>query len=427
MEMNIFLIAGLFLLLFLGAPIFVALCLPTVAAILLFTNNELTVVAMKMFGGIDKFSLLSVPFFILAANIMKNGGIGRRIVDWAAAMVGDTTGGLAFTTEVASMFFGAVSGSSPSTVVAIGGLLYPGLQEKKYPKGFSLGLIASSGSVALLIPPSITAIMYCTMTNVSVGELFMAGLTAGLVYGVVFLVYIYLYAKKHKIPKEAKASWKDKGRATFNALWALGVPIIIIGGIYSGICTPTEASGLSCVYALLVSVFIYREMDMKVFRATLVASIKTTAQTMILMAAAAAFAWLLTVGGLPQLFSTWMAGLDIGATGFLFILCAYMLVAGMFIDGVSAFMIILPIVMSTVTALNINLIHLGVIMITTVCIGMFSPPFGLNLFVAQPIANCKMGEIYKGVLPFFVISLVALVIIVLVPGVSLALPNFLYH
>ena len=426
MEMNIFLIAGLFLLLFLGAPIFVALCLPTVAAILLCTNNELTGVAMKMFGGIDKFSLLSVPFFILAANIMKNGGIGRRIVDWAAAMVGDTTGGLAFTTEVASMFFGAVSGSSPSTVVAIGGLLYPGLQEKKYPKGFSLGLIASSGSVALLIPPSITAIMYCTMTNASVGELFMAGLTAGLVYGVVFLVYIYLYAKKHKIPKEAKASWKDKGRATFNALWALGVPIIIIGGIYSGICTPTEASGLSCVYALLVSVFIYREMDMKVFRATLVASIKTTAQTMILMAAAA-FAWLLTVGGLPQLFSTWMAGLDIGATGFLFILCAYMLVAGMFIDGVSAFMIILPIVMSTVTALNINLIHLGVIMITTVCIGMFSPPFGLNLFVAQPIANCKMGEIYKGVLPFFLISLVALVIIVLVPGVSLALPNFLYH
>ena len=427
MEMNIFLIAGLFLLLFLGAPIFVALCLPTAAAILLFTNNELTVVAMKMFGGIDKFSLLSVPFFILAANIMKNGGIGRRIVDWAAAMVGDTTGGLAFTAEVASMFFGAVSGSSPSTVVAIGGLLYPGLREKKYPKGFSLGLIASSGSVALLIPPSITAIMYCTMTNASVGELFMAGLTAGLVYGIVFLVYIYLYAKKNKIPKEAKSSWKDKGRATFDALWALGVPIIIIGGIYSGICTPTEASGLSCVYALLVSVFIYKEMDMRVFRETLVASIKVAAQTMILMSAAAAFAWLLTVGGLPQLFSTWMAGLDIGPTAFLFILCLYMLIAGMFIDGVSAFMIILPIVMTTVTALNINLIHLGVIMITTVCIGMFSPPFGLNLFVAQPIAGCKMGEIYKGVLPFFLISLVALLLIVLIPGISLALPNFLYH
>lgn len=427
MAMNIFLIAGMFILLFMGAPIFVALCLPTAASLLLFTNNDLTVVAMKMFGGIDKFSLLSVPFFVLAANIMKNGGIGRRIVDWAAAMVGDTTGGLGFTTEVASMFFGAVSGSSPSTVVAIGGLLYPGLREKHYPKGFSLGLIASSGSVALLIPPSITAIMYCTMTNASVGELFMAGLTAGIVYGICFLLYIYVYAKRHNIPKEAKASWADKGRATLNALWALGVPIIIIGGIYSGICTPTEASGLSCVYALLVSVFIYKEMDMKLFRETLVASIRTTAQTMILMAAASAFAWLLTVGGLPQAFSSWMATLDIGKTSFLLILCVYMLIAGMFIDGVSAFMIILPIVLSTVNALDINLIHLGVIMITTVCIGMFTPPFGLNLFVAQPIANAKMGEIYKGVLPFCLISIVALVIIVLVPEISLFLPNILYH
>ena len=426
MEMNIFLIVSMFLLLFLGAPIFVSLCLPTAAAILIFTSNDLTVVAMKMFGGIDKFSLLSVPFFILAANIMKNGGIGRRIVNWAGAMVGDTTGGLAFTAEVASMFFGAVSGSSPSTVVAIGGLLYPGLQEKKYPKGFSLGLIASSGSVALLIPPSITAIMYCTMTNASVGELFMAGLTAGLVYGIVFLIYIYLYAKKHKIPKEEKTSFAQKMSATKEALWALGVPIIIIGGIYSGICTPTEASGLSCVYALLVSIFVYKEMDKKVFLATVSASIKTAAQTMILMSAAAAFAWLLTVGGLPQLFSAWMSTLDISALGFLALLCVYMLIAGMFIDGVSAFMIILPIVMETVTALNIDLIHLGVIMITTVCIGMFSPPFGLNLFVAQPIANAKMGEIYKGVLPFFALSLIALVIIVLVPGVSLALPTLLY-
>ncbi len=427
MEMNIFLIVAMFLLLFLGTPIFAALCLPTVAAIMLFTNNEITVVAMKMFGGIDKFSLLSVPFFILAANIMKNGGIGRRIVNWAGAMVGDTTGGLAFTTEVASMFFGAVSGSSPSTVVAIGGLMYPGLREKNYPKGFALGLIASSGSVALLIPPSITAIMYCTMTNASVGELFMAGLTAGLVYGLVFLIYIYIYAKAKHIPTEPKTTWAQKGRATLDALWALGVTIIIIGGIYTGICTPTEASGLSCVYGLFVSFFIYKEMDKKLFIETLVASIKTTAQTMILMAAAAAFAWLLTVGGLPQLFSAWMATLDITPLGFLALLCVYMLIAGMFIDGVSAFMIILPIVMSTVTALGIDLIHLGVIMITTVCIGMFSPPFGLNLFVAQPISDASMAEIYKGAYPFFIISLVALVVIVLVPEVSLALPNLLYH
>lgn len=427
MEMSIFLTVGMFVLLFMGAPIFVALCLPTAVSLLLFTNNDLMAVAVNMFGGIDKFSLLSVPFFILAANIMKNGGIGRRIVNWAAAMVGDATGGLAFTTEVASMFFGAVSGSSPSTVVAIGGLLYPGLREKKYPKGFSLGLIASSGSVALLIPPSITAIMYCTLTNASVGELFIAGLSAGIIYGICFLIYIYIFAMRHKIPKEKRVSWREKGKATLDALWALGVPIIIIGGIYSGLCTPTEASGLSCVYALIVSVFIYREMDMKLFRETMAASIRTTAQTMILMAAASAFAWLLTVGGLPQTFSTWMSGLDITATTFLLILCVYMLIAGMFIDGVSAFMIVLPIVLSTVRTLGINEIHLGVIMITCVAIGMFTPPFGLNLFVAQPIANAKMGEIYKGVIPFCFISIVALLILVLIPQISLFLPNLLYH
>ena len=427
MEMNIFLVVSMFVLLFLGAPIFVALCLPTVLSLILFTPNDIMVVAMNMFSGIDKFSLLSVPFFVLAANIMKNGGIGQRIVNWAAAMVGDATGGLAFTTEVASMFFGAVSGSSPSTVVAIGGLLYPGLREKHYPKGFSLGLIASSGSVALLIPPSITAIMYCTMTNASVGELFMAGLSAGVLYGICFLVYIYFFALRHKIKKEARASFKQKWMATVDALWALGVPIIIIGGIYSGLCTPTEASGLSCVYALLVSVFIYKQMDFKLFKETMAASIRTTAQTMILMAAASAFAWLLTVGGLPQLFSKWMAALDINKTGFLLILCVYMLIAGMFIDGVSAFMIILPIVLSTVSSLGINLIHLGVIMITTVAIGMFTPPFGLNLFVAQPIANAKMSEIYKGVLPFCAISIIALLVIVFVEPLSLFLPNILYH
>ena len=427
MQMSIFLIAGMFILLFLGAPIFVALCLPTILSIMLFTGDGILIVALKMFGGIDKFSLLSVPFFILAANIMKNGGIGRRIVNWAAAIVGQTTGGLAFTTEVASMFFGAVSGSSPSTVVAIGGLLYPGLQEKKYPKGFSLGLIASSGSVALLIPPSITAIMYCTMTNASVGELFMAGLSAGIIYGVCFLIYIYFYAKRHGIAVEKKTTWGDKWKATVDAIWALGVTIIIIGGIYSGICTPTEASGISCIYALIISVCVYREMSLRNFIDTLKASIRTTAQTMILMSAASAFAWLLTMGGLPQAFSSWMATLDINATTFLLILCVYMIIAGMFIDGVSAFMIILPIVMSTVTALNINLIHLGVIMVTNVAIGMFTPPFGLNLFVAQPIANAKMGEIYKGVYPFCVISIIALVIIVLVPQISLFLPNLLYH
>lgn len=427
MQMSIFLIVLLFVMLLAGVPVFIALCLPTLLSMLIFTDLDLMVISQRMIGGIDKFSLLSVPFFVMGANVMKNGGIGKRIVDWASAMVGAATGGIATTAEVASMFFGAVSGSSPSTVVAIGGLLYPELIRNKYPRGFAVGLITSSGSVALLIPPSITAIMYSTLTGASIGELFIAGLGAGLIYGLCFLGYIYFFSIRHKIPKQPKTSLKDKLLATKKAGWALGVPVIIIGGIYSGICTPTEASGLSTIYALIVSIFLYKEMDWKTFKETLYASVKTTAQVMVLMCAASVFAWLLTVGQLPQMFSAWVAEQNMTALQFLGIVCIYMFISGMFIDGVSAFMIILPMVMPMTTMLGIDLVHLGIIMITNVAIGMFTPPFGLNLFVAQPISGAPMSEIFKGVIPFVIVSLVALALIVFFPQISLFLPNLLYH
>ncbi len=427
MEMSFFLIGSMFLLLMLGVPIFVALCLPSLISLIMFTNFDLMIISQRMIGGIDKFSLLSVPFFIMGANVMKNGGIGRRIVEWAGTMVGGARGGLAITVEVASMFFGAVSGSSPATVVAIGGLMYPTLMKNKYPKGFTVGLIAAGGSVALLIPPSITAIMYATMTGASVGELFIAGLGAGLLYGLCFLAYIYFYVRKYNIPSGAKTTLRDKLLATKNAGWALGVPVIIIGGIYTGFCTPTEASGLSTVYAMVVSMLIYREMDWKNFKATLYASVKTTAQTMILLCAASVFAWLLTVGQAPQAFSNWVVEQNMSAINFLIIISIYMLITGMFMSGVSAFMIILPMVIPMISALNIDLVHLGLIMITTVAIGMFTPPFGLNLFVAQPICNVPMIAVFKGVMPYVIISLVALVLIVAFPQISLFLPNLFYH
>ena len=426
MEMSYVLISLLFILLFAGVPVYIALGLPSLVCLLFFSNTDLMMISQRMIGGIDKFALLSVPFFIMGANVMKNGGIGTRIVNWARVMVGAAPGGLAATTEVASMFFGAVSGSSPSTVVAIGGLLFPELAKSKYSKGFSVGLITSSGSVALLIPPSITAIIYATLTNASIGELFIAGLGAGIVYGLCFLVYIFIYAKRHNIAPDPKTTARQKLRATLDAGWALGVPVIIIGGIYTGICTPTEASGLSTIYALVVSCFIYREMSWKSFKETLFASVKTTSQVMILMCAASVFAWVLTVGQMPQQFSEWVSTMNLSPLAFLGIICVYMLIAGCFIDGVSAFMIILPMVLPMASSLNINLVHLGIIMITTVAIGMFTPPFGLNLFVAQPIAGGKMSEIFRGVMPFVLVSIVALILIVLFPEISLVLPNLVY-
>lgn len=416
----------LFALLFLSSPVFISLSLSALLAFVLYTDMPLTVVAQRMFGGIDKFALMSIPFFILGANVMKVGGIARRILNWAYTLVGGLKGGLALTTEVACMFFGAVSGSSPATVVAIGGLMYPALKEKQYGGGFSVGLITASGSVALLIPPSISAIIYGAVTGVSVGALFMAGLGAGILYGIVYFLYCYWYARKAGVPVDKKASYAEKWRATKEASWALGIPAIIMGGIYLGIFTPTEASGIAAVYAIFVSMFIYKEMDLKSLFKTCIISAEATAQVMILLAAASVFGWILTVGQVPQSLAQFIIDSNFGPVAFLMMINIILVIAGMFIDGSSAIIIIAPLVYPIAMQLGINPVHLGVIMVANAAIGMFTPPFGLNLFVAQPATGESMVNIIKGVMPFVLISLVALLLITYLPDVSLIIPRMVY-
>jgi len=341
-------------------------------------------------------------------------------------MVGHRTGGMALTTEVACMFFGAVSGSSPATVIAIGGLTYPQLQRDNYGKDFSTGLITSSGSVALLIPPSISAIVYGSVTGVSVGALFMAGFGAGILYGIFYLVYCYVYAKKHDVMKAEKVSAKGRLKATKEAAWALGVPVIIIGGIYAGIFTPTEAAGVSAVYAIIVSLFIYREMNLKQLWKCCVDSAASTAQVMILLAAASVFGYVMTVGQVPQALSTAIINANLGKYGFLLLVNLLMILEGMFIDGSSAIIITAPLLYGAATSLGIDPVHLGVIMVANAAIGMFTPPFGLNLFVAQPVTGNDMKTIMKGVLPFVAISILALFVITYIPQISMFLPNLVY-
>jgi C4-dicarboxylate transporter DctM subunit len=391
-----------------------------------FIDVPLTIVAQRMLGGVDKFALMAIPFFIFGANVMKTGGIARRILDWTYCVVGGMKGGIALTTEVACMFFGAVSGSSPATVVAIGGLMYPALQEKQYGEGFSVGLIASSGSVALLIPPSISAIIYGAVTGVSVGALFIAGFGAGAIYGLAYLIYSIYYAYKQKLPVDAKASFADKVAATKKASWALGIPGIIIGGIYAGIFTPTEASGVAAVYAVLISIFIYKDMNLKSLYKTVVASAESTAQVMILLAAASVFSYILTVGQVPQDLTNFIISQDLGRIQFLLMINVILVVAGMFIDGSSAIIIIAPLVYPIAVGMGINPIHLGVIMVANAAIGMFTPPFGLNLFVAQAATGVNMMKIIKGVIPFVIISLIALMFITYIPEISLFLPKLIY-
>ena len=417
---------SLLILLVLGVPVFVSLGLSSLIAVAGFSDFPLMIIVQRMIGGVDKFSLMAIPFFILAANVMKTGGIARRILDWAGCMVGHQRGGMAVTTEVACMFFGAVSGSSPATVLAIGGLTYPKMVEQGYPKSFSTGLITSSGSVALLIPPSISAIVYCSVTGASVGALFMAGLGAGLLYGICFLLYCIWYAKKHNIPKAPKTSGRERWKITKDAAWALGVPVIIIGGIYAGIFTPTEAAGVSAVYAIIVSLFIYKEMTLKQLWECCVASAGTTAQVMILLAAASAFGYVLTIGQVPQMLSALIVNADLSRVGFLLMVNLLMILEGMFIDGSSAIIITAPLLYNAALDLGIDPVHFGVIMVANAAIGMFTPPFGLNLFVAQPVTGNNIKDIMKGVLPFVAIAIFALMLITYIEPVSMIFPRLLY-
>lgn len=424
--MSLFLLLIFFLLVVVGAPVFVALSFSSFATLLFFTDLPLMVVAQRMLGGIDKFSLMSVPFFILGANVMKKGGIADRILKWSEVMVGSTRGGLAFTTIIACMFFGAVSGSSPATVIAIGGLMYPALKANNYDGGFNIGLITSSGSIALLIPPSISAIIYGSVTGASVGALFMAGVGAGLIYSVAYLIYAYIYARKNKIEPGRKTTSKEKIKATLSASWALGIPVIIMGGIYGGVFTATEASGVAAIYAILVSIFIYKEMDFKDLVQTCVDSAQSTAQLMFLLAGASIFGWVLTVAQVPQSLTNLIIGGNFGANTFLMLVNLLLLVAGMFIDGSSAIIITAPLIYPIAMQLGINPIHLGVIMVANAAIGMFTPPFGLNLFVAGPATGESMGNIMKGVIPFVIISIIALLFITYIPEISLFLPRLVY-
>lgn len=423
--MIFYLLIVLGVLLFLGTPVFVSLSLASFLSFSIFTDTSLTILTQRMFSGINKFSLLAVPFFILGANIMKTGGIAERILDLAIKLVGSVKGGLAYATQLSSMFFGAISGSSPATVVAIGNLMYPSLLEKGYGGNFSIGLITASGSVALLIPPSISAIIYASITGVSVGALFMAGLGAGIVYGAAYMIYIWFYCRRNDVPAEKRASRREILHATKRAGWALGIPVIIIGGIYSGIFTPTESAAVAAVYSMIIALFVYKEMSWKDLYKVTVDSAISTSQVMLLLAAASIFGYVLTMGQAPQAIAG-LIGENVSKLQFLLYVNLILLVAGMFIDGSSAIVIMAPLLLPISNSLGVDPLHLGVIMVANASIGMFTPPFGLNIFVAQSQTKLPVTSVMRGVVPFVFISIAVVLIITYIPQISLTLPRLIY-
>ncbi|WIV13021.1 TRAP transporter large permease subunit [Proteiniborus sp. MB09-C3] len=420
-------IGVLFILLFVfllsAMPVFIAMSSASVLSLSLFSPIPLEVVAQRMFSGIDKFSLMAVPFFILAANIMKGGGMSKRIINVADKLVGHLSGGLAMATVISCMFFGALSGSSPATVIAIGGLLLPELLNANYGEKFSLGLITATPAVAVIIPPSIGMIIYGTVTGVSIGDLFIGGVGPGLVWGLITIAYCYFYAKKHKVPVKKRASFKELMTAIKDAGWALGVPIIIIGGIYGGIFTPTESSVVAAIYAIIVSLFIYKELSFKELMNETIDSAVGTAQIMVLLAAASIFSWILTRQQVPQVLAAGLMGITNSKISILLMINIILIIAGMFIDAASIQTILSPLFLPVAINYGIDPVHLGIIMVVNGAIGMSTPPFGLNLFVSSGVAKKPLGTIIKGTMPFILLSLIAMAIVTYVPQVTMFLVN----
>ncbi|MEI8189286.1 MAG: TRAP transporter large permease [candidate division NC10 bacterium] len=414
-------------LLAMAVPIFVVLSFSTLAAFWMHSSIPLETIVQRLFAGLDKFALMAIPFCIVAANVLSAGGMSLRIIAVANVLVGPLPGGLAMATVVACMFFGAISGSSPATVVAMGGLLYPALVQGGYDKRFAIALVVASGSIALIIPPSITMIVYGAVTGTSVGALFVSGFGAGAAYGLGFMGYSYYYAKRNKIPSIPRPPWAQVRATLGDAKWGLGMPILIIGGIYGGIFTPTEAAAVAAVYAIVVALFIYREIGFREFWDVVVQSAGSTAQVMILLAGASVFAYILTSERVTIVLTE--AIVKWGASQFtvLILINIALLIAGMLIDGASIILILGPLLLPVALKVGVDPLHLGIIMVVNTAIGMFTPPFGLNLFVAGTVdEEWTMAKIIPPILPFIWVSLIPLLIVTYVPQVSLWLPKFIY-
>ena len=411
-------------LLILGFPVF--LCLLAAALILLLFFMEIPLVQMHitMFGSVDKFGLLAVPFFLFAGELMGRGGISKRLVAWVMALVGGVRGSLGLTTVGTSTIFGAISGSSPATVAAIGQIMFKPLRDAGYDDKFSVGVLTSSGAIAIVIPPSIAMILYGTAAEENVALLFAAGVLPGLLIAAMMGVYIYAYAYRRGIRERSAFDMAVFLRATKDGIWALGMPFIILGGIYAGVFSPTEAAGVSCVYAIVVTKFIYRDITWKGIWDVAVSSMYLTSQVLIIVAAAGVFSWLLTVSGIPQSMVQWIDSLNLSPWMILLAINILLLIVGCVLDPSSAILVLTPLLLPIVSAIGVDLIHFGIIMTVNLSIGMFTPPFGLNIFVAQAVFKVPLKEIYFGVVPFILINIVALGFVTYLPQLSLYLTQF---
>ena len=411
-------------LLLLGFPLFIILLGTSAILLLWFMNVPLALIPQTMFGSVDKFALLAVPFFLFVGEIMGVGGMSRRIVDWVLSLIGGVRGARGLTTVGACTVFGAISGASVATIAAVGRLMYPSLKER-YGERFSAGMIASTGAIDILIPPSISMIIYGASAEQSVALLFMAGVLPGLLMAAFQAAYIYWYAVHHKIDDGGEPfRWRRFLSATKSGFWSICAPVVILGGIYGGIFAPTEAAGIACVYGIIVTRFIYREISWKQLWDVGVNSMYLTAQIMVIVAAAGVFSWILTVNGVAAASVSMMQGMIHSQWTALLLINVLLLIVGCFIDPTSAILVLTPLLVPICRAYGIDLIHFGIVMTMNLAIGMFTPPFGLNIFVTQALTRAPVSAIYPGLVPFIIITILALAVVTYVPWLSLFLTRF---
>lgn len=420
------LIGLLFLFIALSMPIAMAMGLATLVTMLFVDGAPpVALLARSLVTAADSFPLIAVPLFILAGDLMQAGGMSRRIVEFAFSLVGHVKGGLAYVNVLACCFFAAISGSSPATVAAIGSNLIPEMEKVGYPRAFSSALTAAGGMVGVMIPPSIPFIIYGVTAEVSIGNLFMAGIVPGVLFAIAYMVTARLLLRKNvKLKEEQKTfSYQKVGRSFGSSIWALLVPVIILGGIYGGIFTPTEAGGVAVLYAILVGVFVYRDIRLVDLPKIFAHSAKTSGQILILVVMAGGFGRLLTIAQVPNDLATAISGISSDPLVVLLLINLLLIVIGMFMETIASIIILTPLLLPVAMAVGVDPVHFGVIMTVNLAIGFCTPPLGVNLFVASSVSGVKILQLSAAIIPYFVAMLVLLAAITYIPEISMFLPG----
>ncbi len=424
--MNGLIIFGLLVgLMLTGMPISIALGLAVMTFIFSFTQVPLESVALKLFTGIEKFEIMAIPFFILAGNFLTHGGVAKRMINFASSVVGHWHGGLGLASVLACALFAALSGSSPACVVAIGSIMLPAMVKAGFPPRFGAGVITTSGALGILIPPSIAMVMYSVSTNTSLSALFLAGVVPGAILAIMLGLTTWWRARKNDYPRMANASWGQRMKALRESFWGLLLIVVVMGGIYGGLFTPTEAAAMAAVYAFIVAVFVYKDISLKDVPRVLLSSANMSAMLLYIITNAVLFSFVLANEQIPQHLADWLVNMGLGPITFLLAVNILLLVAGNFMEPSSIILIMAPILFPVAMKLGIDPVHFGILIIVNMEVGMCHPPVGLNLYVASGITKMGISELSVAVWPWLATMLVFLMLVTYWPGMSIWLPHLL--